>query len=267
MDEDWQGDAEDLKRLKQIYQLNGLRFKGRSILLGEADVVSELDQLHYLAIEGCETNGFKLHDLTLPKSIQVVDLGMVQMDESTVRMLANMDLLALRMEECEISPGAIKAFSSLTSVRELSWTRTPISGELFDAMAKLPALQTVNLSVSKFLHEDKKRFEQQRPSCRFINVPVAFLGVQGPQTISSYQQEEDCLIEQVVADSSAAKAGIEPGDIIRKVSGQPIDKFEELRMFITQHNAGESLELDVERDGKIIKIPVKLGSIDEALVR
>ncbi len=267
LDENWQGDAEDLKRLNQIYQLSGLRFKDRNIMLEEAAVVSELNQLQYLAINGCETNGFKLHDLTLPNSIQVIDLGMFQLDEPTVRMLAKLKLISLRMDECEISPGAVEAFSSLASIRELSWTRTPISSDLFDAMAKLPALQTINLSVSKFLHEDKKRFDQQRPSCRFNNVPVAFLGVQGPQTISSYQREEDCLIEQVVADSSAAKAGIEPGDIIRKVSGQPIEKFEELRMFITQHSAGESLELDVEREGKIITIPVELGSIDEALVR
>lgn len=267
LDKKWQGDAEDLKRLNQIYQLNGLRFKDRTILLEEAVVVSELDQLQYLAINGCETSGFKLHDLTLPNSIKVIDLGMFQLNEPTVRMLADLNLIALRMDECEISPAAIEAFSSLTSIRELSWTRTPISSDLFDAMAKLPVLQTINLSVSKFLHEDKKRFDQQRPSCRFINVPVAFLGVQGPQTISSYQREEGCLIEQVVADSSAAKAGIEPGDIIRKVSGQPIEKFEELRMFITQYTAGESLELDVEREGKIIKIPVKLGSIVEALVR
>ncbi|MCH2180451.1 MAG: PDZ domain-containing protein [Mariniblastus sp.] len=266
-DETWQGSADDLERLDHIYQLNGLAFKNRSISLEEAVLVSGLDQLQYFAINGCHTDGYKLKDLGLPKSLQVLDLGQFQLDTATVQMLTDLNLLVLRMEECELSPGAIEAFSSLTTVQNLSWTRTPISGELFDAMAQLPALRTVSLSVSKFQHEDKKRFDQQRPNCRFINVPVAFLGVQGPQTLSSYQREENCLIEQVVADSSADKAGIEPGDIIRKVSGQPIEKFEDLRMFITQHNAGESLELDVERNGKIIKIPVELGSIDESLVR
>ena len=85
--------------------------------------------------------------------------------------------------------------------------------------------------------------------------------------MTSYQREEQCLIEQVVAGSSADKAGIEPGDIIRKVRGQPIEKFEDLRMFITQHNVGEKLELDVERGGKMIKIPVELGTMDESAIR
>jgi len=266
-DENWKGSAEDLKRLDHIFELNGLAFKNRTIPLEEAVLVSGLDQLQYFAINACQTEGYKLKDLGLPKSIQVLDLGQFDLDAATVRMLADLNLLALRVEECQLSSGAIEAFSSLKTIQNLSWTRTPISSELFDAMAELPSLRTISLSVSKFLHADKKRFEQQRPNCRFINVPVAFLGVQGPQTLTSYQREEQCLIEQVVAGSSADKAGIEPGDIIRKVRGQPIEKFEDLRMFITQHNVGEKLELDVERGGKMIKIPVELGTMDESAIR
>ncbi len=267
LNKNWKGSAKDLTKLDQIYQLSGLRFQDRSLSTDDANALAELDQLKFLAIKECDTNGFNLRDMQLPSSIEVLELGSFQLDEAELNKLAALKLLALRMDDCKFTPSGSKCLAYLTTIRELSWTRTPISSQLFEAMAQLPKLEIVNLSVSKFTYDDKKKFDAQRPDCRFINMPVAFLGVQGPQTITSYQREEDCLIEQVVADSSAARAGIEPGDIIRKVSGQPIEKFEELRMFITQHGIGESIELDVERNGKMIKIPVELGSVDEALVR
>ena len=267
LNENWQGNSADLKRLSQIHQLNGIRFYRRTLSAEDAEVAANLRQLQFLAIQGCELDGFELHDIPFPKSIQSLYLANARLERPTIKMLADLKLQVLDLTEVEFSPEAENNLSTLQTVREMGWTRTPISGSMFEQMTQLPALNTINLSVSKFQYEDKKRFSEKRPECRFNNLPVAFLGVQGPQTISSYQRDADCLIEQVVADSSAAKAGIEPGDIIRKVDGQPITKFEELRMFITQHDIGESLELDVERDGKVIKIPVKLGNMDQAQVR
>ncbi|MCH2177623.1 MAG: PDZ domain-containing protein, partial [Mariniblastus sp.] len=265
--ENWLGSSSDLKRLSHIHQLNGLRFYHRNLSVDDAKAAANLKQLQFLAIQGCELVGFELHEIPFPETIQSLYLGQARLDETTINMLAKLKLQVLDLTEVEFSPEAENSLSTLQTVREMGWTRTPISSQMFEQMTQLPALNTLNLSVSKFGYIDKIQFSKKRPEVRFNNLPVAFLGVQGPQTISSYQRDADCLIDQVVADSSAAKAGIEPGDIIRKVDGQPIEKFEELRMFITQHDIGERLVLDVERDGKLIKIPVKLGSMDQAQVR
>ncbi len=54
--------------------------------------------------------------------------------------------------------------------------------------------------------------------------------------------------------------GIQVGDVIMKIDGQPIEQFEDLRLHIAQHKAGESLEVQVRRDLEVIKLTVVLGS-------
>jgi len=50
----------------------------------------------------------------------------------------------------------------------------------------------------------------------------------------------------VKADSAAAKAGFEPGDLIVRIQGEPMKRFEDLRLFVRER-AGQPLEFEVRR--------------------
>lgn len=63
------------------------------------------------------------------------------------------------------------------------------------------------------------------------------------------------LVEQ--AGGSAAKAGIQPGDIILSVNGQTVSTADQLRSAIA--NAGKKAAILVERDESRIFVPVDLG--------
>lgn len=58
-------------------------------------------------------------------------------------------------------------------------------------------------------------------------------------------------IGTVQAESAAAEAGLEPGDRIIGIDGEPIAWFDELRQRVSEH-AGEPLQLTVERDEAVI---------------
>jgi membrane-associated protease RseP (regulator of RpoE activity) len=67
-------------------------------------------------------------------------------------------------------------------------------------------------------------------------------------------------IGYVEIGSPAEKAGIQKGDIIRRVDGRSIKDWEELEIIIGA-NANQELPIEYERDGKVIKTQMKLRSI------
>ena len=57
------------------------------------------------------------------------------------------------------------------------------------------------------------------------------------------------LIGDVPADSPAAKAGIETGDIVTSFAGQPVKDARSLKLAVATHKPGEKTELKVLREG------------------
>jgi serine protease Do/serine protease DegQ len=73
------------------------------------------------------------------------------------------------------------------------------------------------------------------------------------------KESQGALVSQVMPDSAAENAGVKVGDIIRSVDGKGINNANELRNAIGLKRSGESVELEVVRDGKQRKIKAKLG--------
>lgn len=75
------------------------------------------------------------------------------------------------------------------------------------------------------------------------------------------------LVNQMVPDSSAAKAGIEVGDVIRSVNGTEIATSSELPPLIGALPPGSKVRLGILRDGKPRQITVTLTELDEDAAR
>lgn len=71
--------------------------------------------------------------------------------------------------------------------------------------------------------------------------------------------QEGALIEQVYDDTPAAEAGLEAGDIITAVDGDPIDQRRTLRERLLSYDEGEVVTLTVLRGGEEQSIDVTLG--------
>jgi serine protease Do/serine protease DegQ len=64
------------------------------------------------------------------------------------------------------------------------------------------------------------------------------------------ENAQGALVSQVTEGSAAARAGIEPGDVITTVRGEPIRSNGELRNTIGMLKVGESIEIGLLREGK-----------------
>ena len=67
------------------------------------------------------------------------------------------------------------------------------------------------------------------------------------------------LLQNVEPNTPAAKAGLQPGDIVTQMSGEPVRDANTFRYAIARIKPGSDVVLDVWRDGKTRKIKVTIG--------
>lgn len=70
------------------------------------------------------------------------------------------------------------------------------------------------------------------------------------------------LVNQVQEDSPASRAGIEHGDIITQIDGIEIESAQQLRLEVSQMLPGREITVTLIRQGKVMKLPVVLGSLN-----
>ena len=71
------------------------------------------------------------------------------------------------------------------------------------------------------------------------------------------------LVAQVTSDSPAEKAGVESGDVITRLDGQPVEKISEFRNKVSLTAPGTQVDLTVLRHGKEKAIDVKIGELTD----
>ena len=259
--EAWKGTIDDLRRLSEIHTLRGLRFRHQDLTTKELDLISELESLQHLGIVKSTFAGSNsVASLDPPPGLTSLELGDININEDIVDWLATMPLNHLTIEKCKIDSRAAEAFEALQQLVTLDLRRIRIDSKFFHSLASISSIKRLNLSVCKFLGEDFRTFARIRPRTAVFN-PVSFLGVQAQPTIGG-AENWTCEIEMVVPESAADVAGIRAGDIIKAVNDDPVVTFQDLRMYISQHEVGEEMKLDVERDGEDIVLTAKLGSIE-----
>jgi serine protease Do len=75
----------------------------------------------------------------------------------------------------------------------------------------------------------------------------------------SLGSSKGALVASVEPDSGAMKAGIQSGDVIRKVDGKDIETVRDLTRTIAAAQPGSTVKLAVWRDGKDMTVQAKLG--------
>ncbi len=100
---------------------------------------------------------------------------------------------------------------------------------------------------------------------REFSAPIAFLGVRFESVNEDLAKAENlgvgegAILREVVADSPAAQAGLQVGDVITAVDGAAVDAAHTLRDRVAAHHPGDSIELAVLRGGETLSIRVTLG--------
>lgn len=72
------------------------------------------------------------------------------------------------------------------------------------------------------------------------------------------------LVADVTPDGPAESAGVKPGDIILKFDGKDVPEMKQLPRIVAETNVGTDVDVQVWRDGKLVRLSAKLGELEEA---
>src|SRR5580658_5620427 len=98
---------------------------------------------------------------------------------------------------------------------------------------------------------------------------ASWLGVESQEITSEKAKElklpagRGVLLERIVPDSPAAKAGLKDNDVITEINGQRVEGEAQFRRMIHEIPAGRSAQFTVWRDGRAQTIGVTLGKSED----
>ena len=115
------------------------------------------------------------------------------------------------------------------------------------------------------INEARKAAEELRADGE---VKRGYLGISMSQSaineaVRSYYKLPDAggvFVSHVAPKGPADRAGVKKNDIIRKTDGQPVKDNQDLQSRVAAHKPGETIRLDLYRDGKPMSLDVKLGT-------
>jgi serine protease Do len=76
--------------------------------------------------------------------------------------------------------------------------------------------------------------------------------------------EQGALVAQVQGDSPAAKAGLQPGDVIVGYNGHPVQKTSDLPLLVAETPIGKTVPMQVVREGKTITSNAQIAELAES---
>jgi Do/DeqQ family serine protease len=77
------------------------------------------------------------------------------------------------------------------------------------------------------------------------------------------QADKGVLIVQVVPNSPAERAGLQPGDVVQQVAGQTVDDPSAIQNQVSQTKVGDRLSLQVDRAGRTVEMNVTVGTLEQ----
>lgn len=77
-----------------------------------------------------------------------------------------------------------------------------------------------------------------------------------PSSNLRIQEDEGVLIYQVLPNSPALRAGLRPGDVIKKINGQTVTKASQVQQSVEETGTGRSLQVEIRRNGQPLSLAI-----------
>ncbi len=258
--DEWDANEESKQLIHDLGELSNLTLTRQKINASLQKFISNQTKLTSLRFTNCEFDKAS-RKLVLPKSIQVLQFeGALPPAASfaSLSIVSTMELNKVKLDE-KVSSAISNCKIQTLALNEVEFTR-----ESIQRLVGIGGLFRVTMSLCQFELDWLEDIRQKNPNL-IIAAPKAFLGVQGPNVTS--RELTACQISEVVPDTAASSAGMLALDVVTAMDGTKISRFEDLRLLISQKRPGETMELQIRRGDRNLKLNVKLGAPPEQRVQ
>ena len=191
------------------------------------------------------------------RDAELVCLVGPKVSDSWIQYLRDMPRLnVLKVKRANISTQAIQEMAKLERLRALRLMYIPVGDEFVPHLEKLEGLIHLQATGHKLTLDGEKKLKVRFNDQVDCQRGGAMLGVR------ANGKEEPCVINEVVPESAADKAGLQVDDEVVKFNGQPVKDFTELKSFISEHSPGDSVTVEVKRGAEVVPIKVSFGEWD-----
>lgn len=87
-----------------------------------------------------------------------------------------------------------------------------------------------------------------------------------PRSNIRVQEQEGVVILGIMQNSPAARAGIRPGDVIRRINNQSITSAEQVQRLVENSSIGDTLQMEISRNGRSTTIAIRPEPLPEQMV-
>lgn len=188
----------------------------------------DVDDVAMIAAEGGMSGGLPAGTMLLDKNWRGGDAGL--------RYVADLQqIYNVSLKDALVTDAALTHLKSLPSLHRLEVTGTQITGE----------------GLQKLKHE--------RPQLEITALGPAVIGISG------HNHPQGMIVQQVMPETGARRAGIDASDIITHVNGTRIHGFSELTLSLFDKRPGDKVKVDYIRAGKKVSCDVVLTPRSAAL--
>jgi hypothetical protein len=147
---------------------------------------------------------------------------------------------------------ALKHLKDLSGIANLQIDHAEITDAALPHIAKLTTLKHLQIRGGKFSREALRTFHRQRAEVNIMAMGDGMMGVMGQFTA------DGCTLDQVFPGSAAADAGLQVGDKVTMIAGDPVNDFSDLTISVSTRKAGDKLKTVFVREGKEHEVEMTL---------
>jgi serine protease Do len=155
------------------------------------------------------------------------------------------------------TPGAKAGFETGDIIFEIEGYRVHNANRFHGVVSNWPQGESLRVKVRRGLAEKELRVflgDPAKVKPKELAASPVDLGFAPSQDYEDLGVE----VDKVEKGGAAEKAGLKPGDVIKKLDGRRVKNWDEFRATVQSRKPGDTLTLAVLRDGKEVEIPVRV---------
>jgi hypothetical protein len=138
----------------------------------------------------------------------------------------------------------LKHLKDLSGIATLQIDHAKLTDAALPHLAQMKSLTYVSIRGGNFSPEALRAFHRERPKVSLMAMGEGMMGVM------AQFNTDGCILDSVQADTAAQEAGLQAGDKVISIAGEPIADFSELTIAVSTRKPGDKLKIVYERGGE-----------------